>query len=151
MIPILKEEVHAFCLNYVDSRLERIHSEIQKLNEGLRSETKSTAGDKHETGRAMLQLEREKLGKQLLEVENMKVVMSRIFPNQKREKIALGSLVKTDTATYFISISAGKFKLKDIEVFCISTSSPIGKALLGKRDSDVIMFNGIEQLILEVE
>lgn len=151
MIPIPKKEVHAFCENYVDSRLERIHTEIQKLNEGLQSETKSTAGDKHETGRAMLQLEREKLGKQLLEVENMKIVMGRICPNQKSQKIALGSLVKTNTAVYFISISAGKFKIKNTEVFCISTSSPIGRALLGKRENEVIVFNGIEQLILEVE
>ncbi|MEO0570666.1 MAG: 3-oxoacyl-ACP synthase [Bacteroidota bacterium] len=148
MIAVPKKEVHAFCENYVNSRLERIHSEIKKLNEGLQSETKSTAGDKHETGRAMLQLEREKLGKQLLEVENMKLVMGRISPNQESEKIALGSLVRTDKARYFISISAGKFRLQNTDVYCISTSSPIGKILLGKEEGDVILFNGSEQMIL---
>lgn len=150
MITGLKKEVHTFCQKYVASRLDRIHSEIQKLNEGLLSETKSTAGDKHETGRAMLHLEREKLGKQLLDSENMKQVLSRIYPHQESPNIALGSLVTTNVAMYFISISAGKFKRKHVEVFCISTSSPIGQALLGKTTGDAIMFNGKEQIILQV-
>ncbi|MEM1258098.1 MAG: 3-oxoacyl-ACP synthase [Bacteroidota bacterium] len=150
MIPRLKEHVYAFCQKYADSRSARIHSEIQKLNEGLQSETKSTAGDKHETGRAMLQLEREKLGKQLLEAENMRLVMSRISPNQKSERVAMGSLVSTNRATYFISISAGKFKGKNAEVYCISAKTPIGQLLMGKTAGDTFWFKGQPSNIVSV-
>ena len=36
---------------------------ILELQQSLDSETKSSAGDKHETGRAMLQIDLEKAGK----------------------------------------------------------------------------------------
>ncbi len=39
----------------------------------LFSETKSSAGDKHETGRAMLQLEMEKTSQQLAVINQMKM------------------------------------------------------------------------------
>ena len=145
-----KEDVYSFCETYVDDRLEIIHSQIQKLNEDLLSESKSTAGDKHETGRAMIQLEREKLGNQLKEADTMKQVLSRVSLEQKSKRIALGSLVVTNVISYYISISAGLFRDKDQTIYCISTSSPIGTLLLGKTIGDSISFRGKEQHIIQV-
>ena len=58
----IKEALHASCVGFVEDRLETIQKTIQDIQMSLTSETKSSAGDKHETGRAMLQLEREKAG-----------------------------------------------------------------------------------------
>ena len=58
----IKEQLYEFCRAYIDGRTIRINESIKSIQESLSSETKSSAGDKHETGRAMLQLEREKLG-----------------------------------------------------------------------------------------
>lgn len=145
----LKIKAHLFCKEYVDSRLARIQNEIKKIKESLDSETKSSAGDKHETGRAMLQLEREKLGQQLLEAEKMKRILDRTKVNSKNGNIGLGSLAKTTKANYFVAISAGRFEIKGIEIFCISPFSPIGKLLLGKSIGESIHFKGLEQVILE--
>ena len=41
---------------------------MKEIKEALFEEIKSSVGDKHETGRAMLQLEREKVGNQFYEV-----------------------------------------------------------------------------------
>lgn len=65
----LKKDAYNFCVLFVNERLARIQGQIKELETALTSETKSSAGDKHETGRAMIQLEREKLGQQLAELE----------------------------------------------------------------------------------
>ena len=57
---LIKEQLFTQCLAFIDNRLITIKNTMQEIQESLLSETKSSAGDKHETGRAMLQLEREK-------------------------------------------------------------------------------------------
>jgi len=136
-----KEILYNFCASFIENRLDRIQKSIATIQESLSSETKSSAGDKHETGRAMLQLEREKLGKQLAEVEAIRQVLSKINVNLPIEKIRLGSLVKTNKANYFLSISAGEFKDDSNSVFCISVGTPIGQLLLGKSIGDNFVFN----------
>ena len=67
----IKLELYNKCLAFTQDRLNTINKTIQELQESLTSETKSSAGDKHETGRAMLQLEREKAGQQLAEIKKL--------------------------------------------------------------------------------
>ena len=70
----IKLELYDFCLEFVDNRFQTIQNTIKEIQESLLSETKSSAGDKHETGRAMLQLEREKSGNQLVEIQKFSVL-----------------------------------------------------------------------------
>lgn len=106
----------------------------------MQSETKSSAGDKHETGRAMLQLEREKLGQQLLEAERNKALLNKVHIDIKQNSIGLGSLVHTSTNSYFIAISSGEYKMGNINIYCISAATPIGKLLLGKGKGARVAF-----------
>ena len=128
-----------------------LKGEIEKIKESLQSETKSTAGDKHETGRAMLQLEREQLGLQLLEVEKTLAVLKRIRPEEKNHRAVLGSLVKTDMATYFLSISAGRVLVDRVTVLCISPAAPVGQLLLGKGKGDTFVFRGKKTTIMDIQ
>jgi len=66
----IKQQLFNKCLDAIDSRFQTIQNTISEIQESLTSETKSSAGDKHETGRAMLQLEREKAGNQLSEINS---------------------------------------------------------------------------------
>jgi len=143
-----KKAAYNFCKCFIEDRLARIQTNISSIQESLSSETKSSAGDKHETGRAMLQLEREKLGVQLAKAENTKQLLSKVNIDTKSDKVRLGSLVQTSNATYFISISAGEFKAS---IFCISISTPIGQLLLGKSVGEFIHFNGIKVLIEKID
>ncbi len=147
---VLKEKLYEFCQNYVEDRIERIQRNIQNLQESLTSETKSSAGDKHETGRAMLQLEREKLGQQLSEAEKMAIILSRISIKYKSKTVVLGSCVKTSKAHYFLGVSAGEFKTETECIFCISGGTPIGQLLLGKSIGDVVSFNDQKIRITEI-
>jgi len=143
----LKENTFQFCKDFIDTRLTRIYNQIQEIQAALSSETKSSAGDKHETGRAMVQLEREKLGTQLAEAEKVAQLLGKIDIEKPQEKIGLGSLIKTNKLSYFIAISAGEYKGKDTSVYCISAATPIAKLLMGKCVGETIVFNGSETII----
>lgn len=147
----LKIALYQFCQAFVDERSSRIQSQIKELQIALDSETKSSAGDKHETGRAMLQLEREKLGQQLAEAQDLNRVMQKIDISSKKTAVALGSLVKTTKVNYFLAISAGEFKSGDSLNYCISLNTPIGIMLLGKNVGDTIGFNGNVLKIVAIE
>lgn len=138
----IKEQLYQQCLDHVNDRLQTIEQTIQSNQKALTSETKSSAGDKHETGRAMLQLEMEKAGQQLQSIRQMKQTLSRIDPVKTSEVISLGSLVQTNLANYFLSVSAGQLQVENKTYFAISTSSPIGKLLLGKTAGEEILWNG---------
>ena len=146
----LKQRAYYFCTEHVRSKLENIHREIDKIKEALLSETKSTAGDKHETGRAMLQLEREKLGQRLLKAEKMQQTLKKVPLKSKKDTVVLGSLVRTNKTMYFIGISAGKLQTEGKEVFCISTKTPIGQLLLGKTVGEVFEFNNKTDKIITI-
>ena len=121
------------------------------MESALTSETKSSAGDKHETGRAMIQLEREKLGQQLAELEKTQQLLSKVPKDRKAPTVGLGSLVITDAFMYYIAISAGEFKSKPKSIYCISAATPIGKLAFGKAVGDVFSFNGKELIIVGIQ
>jgi len=146
-----KSQLQEFCKTHVNSRISRIQNDIDNIQESLASETKSSAGDKHETGRAMLQLEREKLGQQLMEAEKMALILTRISITYKSKTIVLGSWVKTSQSEYFLSVSAGKFDTENELIYCISGATPIGQLLLGKSIGDVISFNDEKIRIKEIQ
>jgi transcription elongation GreA/GreB family factor len=138
----IKEEIYQLCVEHVNERLQTIEQTIQSHQKALTSETKSSAGDKHETGRAMLQLEMEKAGQQLQSIQQIKETLARIDLSKTSEVISLGSLVETNLATYFLSVSAGQLVVNNKMYFAISTASPIGKLLLGKTVGEEILWNG---------
>lgn len=136
----LKEKLHKQCQDALNQRLEAIKSRISDIQNSLQSETKSTAGDKHETGRAMLQLEREKAGNQLAEIQKQIEILHKINPEMSYSKVALGSLVKTTVSNYFIGVSVGEITIENETFYAISLSTPIGQLLVSKGVGDNIQF-----------
>lgn len=149
----LKEELYKVCKLYVDKREETITTIISSHQNSLTSETKSSAGDKHETGRAMLQLEMEKAGQQLQSITLMKKTLAKVDISKHAEVARLGSLITTTKAHYFLSISAGLLNIEKSKktYFAISVSSPIGKLFLGKKTGDIISFNSTKIEILGID
>ena len=136
----IKQNLHNQCLEFVDIRFQTIQNTIKEIQESLATETKSSAGDKHETGRAMLQLEREKLGQQLASIQTLEQTLQKINVEIGSKKVNLGSLVYTSEHNYFIAISAGEIVYKNQIFYAISFSTPIAKVLLSKETGDKIQF-----------
>ncbi len=137
----LKQQLYQSCNTFIEDRFKTIQNNIVELQKALNSETKSSAGDKHETGRAMLQLEREKLGLQLAEINKIKKTLSKVKLDNTSNVITLGSIVYTNKLNYFITISAGKLVFDNESFYAISANTPIGKLLIGKTAGDIIGFN----------
>lgn len=146
----IKEALFLQCANFVENRFQTIQNTISEIQESLTSETKSSAGDKHETGRAMLQLEREKAGNQLAEIQKIKESFSKINISNSSKMIGLGSLVYTSNANYFIAISAGELSVENMKVYAISPSTPIGQLLMGKIVGDEVDFREQKFIVKDV-
>ena len=146
----LKQQLYGQCVDFVEGRFLNIHNQINEIQESLTSETKSSAGDKHETGRAMLQLEREKAGHQLAEVEKLKEALSKIDVEKFSETIGIGSVIFTTKVNYFIAISAGQLEVGSDKFFAISPNTPIGLLLMGKKPDAHIVFREQHFLIESV-
>ncbi|MEZ4801465.1 MAG: 3-oxoacyl-ACP synthase [Gelidibacter sp.] len=146
----IKAQLYQKCIDFVENRFLIVENSIKEIQESLISETKSSAGDKHETGRAMLQLEREKVGQQLAKVEKLKKDLIKIDISKTTKIIGLGSIVFTTQANYFISISAGILQVGDFSFFAISPNSPIGEILMGKTLDNTIVLRTQNFKILHV-
>ncbi len=125
-----KTKILEECKRIIDEKLHQLTSALNDITESSNSESKSSAGDKHETGKAMAHIEQEKLSKQLSEVKTQKNELNKIPLVTSASKITAGSLVETDNGLFFIAVSIGKIKVNSTEVFVVSPQSPIGLALL---------------------
>lgn len=147
MLKERKEILIDHCKKYVNSRLEDAHSAIKDLQASANEETKSSAGDKYETGRAMIQIEIDKHRSQINELMKQKNVIDSIHFSEF-STAQLGALVNTDQAVYFLSTSAGVATVEGEKIICVSTNSPIGVKLVGKMAGDTFSFiNGVTKIL----
>ncbi len=146
----IKQQLHLKCQELLQNRLRVVEKSMNDIYNNLESETKSTAGDKHETGRAMLHLEREKLGHQLAIINNQLQVFNKINLEAQISRVVLGSLVYTTQANYFISISMGELKAGKIRAYAISPMSPVGQALMLKAVDETVFYNNQKIKILKI-
>ncbi len=144
-----KKMIYENVLNQLNSKIDLINSKMIQIQKSLTSETKSTAGDKHETGRAMLHLEQEKNHTQLQNLLKQLKVLDSINPDKKSKQIELGTLIHTSKGYFYISISGEAINTKKITIFILSAVSPIGKLLLTKENGDQISFNNNKFKIIE--
>ena len=148
---ISKQDVINACALAIKKRIDSIEESIVSAKETAAKETKSSAGDKFETTRAMMHLELERLSKQLAEAQHLQQLNVLAAQKSYTETIALGSLVTTTNGTYFIGAGLGKIMVKGTIIFSISTESPIGKLLIGIKAGECITFNGSEICILGLQ
>ena len=146
----LKEKIYTACLQLINTKIQSLQNTLQELADGAISDGKSSAGDKHETARAMMQLEQEKISKQLDEVFIQKTILEKIDVNLISPQITKGSLVKTNKGYLFLSIALGKINIEDIDVIVLSPQSPLGIKLIGLKAKSSVEINNIIYTIEEV-
>ena len=146
-----KPHLLAHCLTLVEETISGLNAQMHELIRDAENDSKSTAGDKHETGRAMMQIAREQLGKQLLEAEMKRSALSRIEGQLIHERVKEGSIVTTNENIIFIAAPIGKIKFDGKDIFVISAQSPLGKTLLRKGAGENVSFNQRNITILQVQ
>lgn len=144
----MKERLYIHCLAIIDERISTLQSQLDDLRRSAECEDKSTAGDKHETGRAMIHLEQEQLQKQLAEFHQQVQNLRALKHSPDSDMIQNGSVVHTNKGLFYIATGLGKIVFDDQEIFVISAASPLGKAFLGKKSGDLVVLGNQHYEIL---
>lgn len=140
LIDIIKSKLSEKIRNF-----EKLIAETRASN----NDTKSSMGDKYETGREMLQQEINNLQVQLNEVLRQQDFLKTILikPSDKAEK---GAIVKTEKGLFFISVSLGEITFENQKIICISPESPLAKAMNGKQKGEAFSLNNMNQKIIDI-
>lgn len=146
-----KQKVHQYCLNVVAENIIALENNLRELTEGVKNDSKSSAGDKHETSISMMQLEQEKIRKQLKEALEQKVELEKINPALISHQIGKGSLIKANNLFIYISSALGKITVDNKIIIVLSPQSPLGIQLIGKKKLETADVNGIKYTIETIE
>ena len=143
----MKKRVIDFITILIKDKTQLLKFELDSINKEKNNLKKSSAGDKFEISRALMQTEYDKIHNQLLILKNQLRAIKSISLSDKKKKVGVGSFIKTNKSFYFISIGLGKQIIDNNAINIISLSSPIGKLLNNKKKGDIIVFNNREELI----
>lgn len=136
----LKRQLLSACIEAIEEQIAHEKQTIERAKEAANSETKSSAGDKYETGRAMMQMEQEKYTLKLAESLKLRDQIGRINCDKIHEEVQSGALVDTSMGMLFMAINIDEVEIDDEEYLPISISSPLGRALQGKKAGDTVLF-----------
>ena len=147
----IKQQIHTHYTDTINSKILMLQQTLADLKESGSNETKSTAGDKHETAMAMLQIEQANVRGQLKEVQLQQAALEKINPALSPDIIIPGSLVKTNMGYFFLSVAAGKAFVDGYPVMALSPLSPLGQQLLLANKGRTVTINAITYTIESIE
>ena len=139
---ISKVEIHETILKLLTNSIVHATKDYELAKESRDSDTKSSAGDKFETGREMMQREMDKISASIDQSKNQLNFLSKINLNRPYSTVDIGCLIITDQGIYYISIGLGKVEINAEIIYAISLDSPIGQLFKGKRVGDELEFRG---------
>ena len=137
----IKAKLHALCVSYVQSRMQAAEQAIAEAQQAQNDDTKSSAGDKYETGREMAQQETNRNLAQLNEANKLMVALNQISVNSISDKADTGSIVTTNNGNFYLAISAGTLTLDSENYIAVSVASPIGIKLKDKKAGEEFILN----------
>ena len=147
----IKQQIHAHYIDTINSKILMLQQTLADLKESGSNETKSTAGDKHETALAMLQIEQANTRAQLHETLEQRSALVNINPDIITAKILPGSYVKTNKGNFYISVALGKLVIDGETVMAISPQSPLGAKLIGSCVNESVTINAHTYLVESIE
>ncbi|MDP2162259.1 MAG: hypothetical protein Q8K02_17400 [Flavobacterium sp.] len=127
---------------HLNDRINSLREMIVDLTEDSKNDAKGSAGDKHETGLAMMHLEQEKLNKKLLEFLETQNKFLKIDYSIVSKQVILGSLIESNGTYFLMAVALPKIEVEGKFVFGMSPQSPLGELFMGRKINDTIAFNG---------
>ncbi|MFI5205202.1 MAG: hypothetical protein ACHQF2_11960 [Flavobacteriales bacterium] len=135
-----KKKIHEACLLQLNERITAIETSINDTRLSSQNETKSSAGDKHETARAMAHLEMEKNQQSLQQLLKMRYALKQSTP----------TLLETCKGYFYISVALGKIMAENKTVMVISPSSPLGSELINAGENESVEVNRIKYSVISI-
>ena len=143
---LVKTEVRRYVQEIIAQKIHKLENFMEFTLEASR-EVKKTS--KYDSIREEMQEEIYQMQKQLASLRDLRRNLSKII-NKNSERIQLGSIVFTNKARFFISVSLGEFFFEGDRFYAISEESPMAKIMFGKQVGDSFTLNNISQVIEQV-
>lgn len=143
-----KASLHKTVEEVIKHRLSVLAHLIGETRES-NNDTKSSMGDKYETGREMLQQEINHLESQYKKL-NLQLQTHRRTDLGVHNSVKNGSSLITNLGNFYISCALGSIEHNTDNYYVISAESPLAKALWNKSSGDKVIFNGQEYRIESV-
>ncbi len=125
------------------ARVQSAQSALEGFQDSLGAEAKSTAGDKHETGRAMVQQEMERA---VTALQQARAFLQALHAQQPAEgpPVRWGSWVELEGLHIVIAQPLGRLATHAGDVQVISPDSPLARALMqaAAGPGDSVQVNG---------
>jgi transcription elongation GreA/GreB family factor len=137
----IKIKLLSICEQYVAERISTALKAMDAAQSSANEESKNSSGDKYETGRAMMHLEKENISKQLAEARKLEDTLNTVKKSPLSSSIGLGSIVETSQGNFFIAISIGKVSVAEHDYFVVSADSPLGAAMIGNKANEQMVYN----------
>jgi hypothetical protein len=147
----LKQKIYNHYQAVINDKIRVLQKTLDDLKESGKNETKSTAGDKHETALAMLQIEQANTRQQLKEMIAQKDTLQKINPTIIASIVLQGSLIKTNKGYLFMSVALGKAVVDGVAVIALSAQSPLGVKLMGLTVAGVATVNNNSYIVEGME
>lgn len=145
----IKTQLLELCSLYADKRITGYKNEIELIKDAIENNDKVSNED-DDSGNSKLLDDLEKNMSYLNDANKMRDHLKLVRPNLVSDIVVLGSLVKTDSITFFIALSIGKVEVDGFEYYVISLASPLGQLLKHRRKGDRFQFNDKSYVINEV-
>ncbi len=134
-----KTTIISFIRQHLEAQLTDYIEELHSVNEEIGKETKSSAGDKFETSREMMNQEVGRIEERIAYLKKQTNYLNQI-PLSTVDSIQSGSLVLTNHGLFFFGIAFGKLDIDKEILMGLSLNSPLGKLMANKKNGDKLTF-----------
>lgn len=141
-----KNNIRNYVKTVISDKIEKLKNFIEFTLEASRDIKKTP---KYDSMREEMQEEIYQMQRQLAALNDLKTNMARVLP-AATERVQLGSLVITNKARFYISVSLGEFFFEGDRFYAISAESPMAKKMMGMVSGQDFTLNKIHQEIVEV-
>lgn len=145
-----KQSLYQQLLSKLNEKIVAFQDAVSAIKESIANETKSTAGDKYETARAMLHIEQENISRQLNNVLTQRNELYKLENIKIGDTIIPGTLIATDNGIFYLSIGFGQLKIDDQTIIVLSPQAPLGRVFLGLKKGDIAIFDNKQYHLLEI-
>ncbi|UOE41719.1 GreA/GreB family elongation factor [Chryseobacterium suipulveris] len=143
---VTKSDIRNYIREVIITKIEKLEKFIEFTLDASR-EIKKTP--KYDSIREEMQEEIYQMQKQLASLNDLRRNLTKVL-NTPTDKVQLGSVVFTNKARFYISVSLGEFFFEGDRFYAISEESPMAKIMFGKKQGDSFVLNNISQTIEEV-
>ena len=140
---LVKSDVRELVLEIISTKIEKLENFLEFTLEASRDIKKTP---KYDSILEEIQEEIYQMQKQLASLHDLKRKMAKVH-NKESVRVQIGSIVFTNKARFYISVSLGEFFFEGDRFYAISEESPMAKMMFGKVVGDSFELNNISQVI----